>query len=445
MQQISSSREGVPCSTILRMTRRLSNTAILSLILTLWALCIYTLHFIAHSQEQRSNDAITGDETQESSTAVSSETLDAPYDFQPSPPWAIFYNLFVRPEQTEEQMLDMVSEQFEHISNSHLATLGVPIIYYSYIGTRPLTPNFDLVCKRFQFDCRLMGSFESEVDQSERTLQRTYEYCGPMDLGRKGFVYLHSGFNYHKDSNEALWRRHLTSAAASSACLEQGLVKSPCHICGLIASAFPAIHFIGNMFAVRCAYVRKLIPPLEFKTRMRQVAKDMMIMILEGKLSVGLGKEADYTFGLDEYAMEHWMGSHPSVKPCDVSNSTEIFYWRQAPRLDEFQLGMFPRVPLYKYSEMRNPEKSWLLPVLKKESWRKRELFFLPGLIFKWIALYNKLPPQGSWTWKWFPDGQLWRDETKKLGVGAIEKIGEPFWKETIIPVDDDENGKDFQ
>jgi hypothetical protein len=48
----------------------------------------------------------------------------------------------------------------------------------------------------------------------------------------------------------------------------------------------------------------------------------------------------------------------------------------------------------------------------------------------KWHGLYGKIPPDESWVWRFFPDGEEWLSLAKKLGVEkAIDAMTLP-WKQ---------------
>jgi hypothetical protein len=48
--------------------------------------------------------------------------------------------------------------------------------------------------------------------------------------------------------------------------------------------------------------------------------------------------------------------------------------------------------------------------ILGNEEQRIREYYFLGGRLFLWLGLYQQVPPESSWVWKWFPDGARWRN-----------------------------------
>jgi len=63
------------------------------------------------------------------------------------------------------------------------------------------------------------------------------------------------------------------------------------------------------------------------------------------------------------------------------------------------------------------------LKVLNDEKRRLKDYFLLGGKIFKWLHLYQELPPNDSWVWGWYPDGERWRLAADKHGHRVHEAI----------------------
>jgi hypothetical protein len=99
-------------------------------------------------------------------------------------------------------------------------------------------------------------------------------------------------------------------------------------------------------------------------------------------------------YGLDRFAAEHWIGSHPQLVPCDLSDTAGIHYWYTKDRNQtELNFAMAPRRPL------RAPLKLWPVMTdmkkvkLKVATVRTKEqgIFLLPGYIFKWYAILPRV------------------------------------------------------
>jgi hypothetical protein len=61
--------------------------------------------------------------------------------------------------------------------------------------------------------------------------------------------------------------------------------------------------------------------------------------------------------------------------------------------------------------------------VYNKRDNRMREYFLLPGNIFKWWNLYDIVPADDSWVWKWYPDGDEWRNGSTLYGRNVTDVL----------------------
>lgn len=53
----------------------------------------------------------------------------------------------------------------------------------------------------------------------------------------------------------------------------------------------------------------------------------------------------------------------------------------------------------------------------------KNEYFALPGKIHRWLELYAQLPDQNSWVWKYFPEGEDWKNRVNEYGLTVLEQV----------------------
>jgi hypothetical protein len=155
--------------------------------------------------------------------------------------------------------------------------------------------------------------------------------------------------------------------------------------------------------------------------------------------------------GLERFAAEHWVASHPHVQPCDLSESNRITdYWTttaaaatdaataSTTTLLEFGGGST------KQSEQAQPQQqyhNWSIALAPRQSihapWfrlnrsalidilqeqpnnsndfnrsRRRmyyEWFLLPGFLYRWKRIYGLYPKEDSWIWDWYPNGNDWK------------------------------------
>jgi hypothetical protein len=125
------------------------------------------------------------------------------------------------------------------------------------------------------------------------------------------------------------------------------------------------------------------------------------------------------SLGLGRFANEVWIGSHPDVTPCDVSPATSFAVYKNANAVvvvvPEPQFGMLPKrtfqdiVDCVDIGSFERKQR-----VVQNETLRKRDLFLLPGLLFKWAFHYQSLPLNSSWVFDQYPDGPFWREAVEQ-------------------------------
>ena len=107
-------------------------------------------------------------------------------------------------------------------------------------------------------------------------------------------------------------RQALLRGLGSVGCVAAITKTDTCDVCSTHFSALPHQHAKGNMWLARCSYVKRLIAPPAFQKGMDAYW---------GRLGFDTGGRLMGTpwVGTGRFAMEHWVHSHPSVRPCDVS------------------------------------------------------------------------------------------------------------------------------
>ena len=144
----------------------------------------------------------------------------------------------------------------------------------------------------------------------------------------------------------------------SGPCIQSGI--RGCNVCGFGFRRDPHYHFRGNFFTAHCDYVRKLHPPSVFSQKRIDMcirhgedpfgltlnATDVSRMDVPTvcrdnpvNASTPLLTEQANSFG--RFAMEAWIGSHPSLVPCGTNTRS----------LDQFTTGWeehFLAKPLFK-------------------------------------------------------------------------------------------------
>jgi hypothetical protein len=166
------------------------------------------------------------------------------------------------------------------------------------------------------------------------------------------------------------------------------------------------------MWVAECAYVKKLIPPKDFESAKQKINNDLLNATKKiGKLDryavnldngtttfgfKGSGMWQIYReswIGVSRYAMEHWLGSHPDFKPCDVFSQSD------------------PGTPQIVYKAGKLVSLNWaaLVPRLRV-SLQGHELsyefwnpwFMDKGKLYEYKALYSKVPDNSSWFYRHF-------------------------------------------
>lgn len=359
---------------------------------------------------------------------------------------AIFYNIYIPPAADEKEIAvdrvkRVVKEQLDQIGASDVVKEGAVSLFYNTIGA-PDALGFDFMdplCSKNKLKCHHMDHFK--IGFEEVTLQRVHDFC--QDPSRADFriIYLHSKGSFHEEIvgaahegfSQIAWRRNMLNAVTNKKCLRPP--DDQCDICGLLASPFPQLHFSGNFFTAKCSYVKKLLPVKDFGTRMDTIIASVREREIDQQLVVHLFHPHDNFFGTSRFASEHWIGSHPSVRPCDVSMRPSIDDWRrQEWNTSEFDWAMAPRFGVdapwaHWFEETRRKT------VLSSPSMRHREYFLLAGSLFRWYELYDQAPPPSSWVWSWYPDGREWKEKVLEHKRDALAVMTKPFQTNAKLPL----------
>ena len=351
---------------------------------------------------------------------------------------AIFYHVYMHvdgdqnkrgPERSEQRAIKIIRQQLRHVADSlaSIPNMKHVDLYYTTVGEKQGRDKVQEICQDHAkyFTCHHLQHVEEGFE--EWTLGAMYEYC--LDHEDQRVVYLHTKGSYHYSQSQDFWRQHLTNAALSSDCIQRAHAQG-CELCGLMAIPQPTVHYTGNMFNAKCEYIRKLAHPKVFGAKLETFNQKGEELIRQGILvSSLLDMGLPCNTGSGRFAMEHWHGSHPSLqKVCDVSTHYKIEYWLgvdpQNVKPEDWHLAYFPRHPITADWSHSNAAK--LPKILNDESARLREYFLLPGLLTKWYELYGEAPPQSSWVWSWYPDGQFWWRHVSKLGPKAVATVVNP-------------------
>ena len=270
----------------------------------------------------------------------------------------VFYNVFTGSEESIPRVKNIVKEQFSQLRPEQhevfVRSIGVP----------------------FEIENATLVRHDEDGDEAQ-TLALLWQYCkdhpNPADESAK-VVYLHSKGSFHPMVKNDRLRRFLTRGALSQECANLPS-SDPCNVCSSRMSPLPHPHTSGNMWLAKCDYVQKLINPMMFEEKMRQIYGDSI------NPCVGTGR----------FAAEHWIHSHPSVMPCDLfKDASYVWAYDNVPNGDfEIDLKAAPRFDLKPY---QSPMKSGCGDSGYKINDRLTE----------YQALYAEEAPESWWGWKLF-------------------------------------------
>jgi len=367
--------------------------------------------------------------------------------------FAVFYHIYVPPgNDTDANVIRIVQEQIGQVGLSYVGGCGgmnrntSTIVYYNTVGRSGLIQDSFMapLCESYGLRCIHMDHKDQGFE--ELTLQSLYGFCQGGEVGQEfnstkrqkpvhdnkdedniRVVYIHSKGSYHPGRDQENWRYHMTLAATSEACNKKQAKDDTCNVCGLQFWAYWVPFMPGNMWSATCSYVRKLLPPNSFEQRYRQVTGMALVRTVNSKNSFTSNwlTSREDIYGLNRYAAEHWVGSHPSIVPCDVGGQYSSFdYWIENNRrnvTEDYKWAMAPRTqgePIKTEVEEKKFQN-----LLGDKMLRKKEYFMLAGKLFVWQELYNQAPPQSSWAWNFYPDGHAWKQLVQKHGNQTVDLV----------------------
>ena len=336
----------------------------------------------------------------------------------------VFYHVYISPDRNRS--LHILEEQLGQLAGSSVAndTNGEERtqppntrVYLNTVGDVLDDGFLTLVCMKNNLECVHMNHYERGFE--DLTLQATKAFCSQYP--NETVVYVHTKGSYHsKKGQNDHHRRSLTTAAMSNEC-RQALLREDktrsnktCDVCGLTFTPMRSPFFPGNMWASHCEYVNQLLDPANFSQQMHQVVSEAFLMKVRGQLTMSLLAEMPSTLGIDRYTSEFWVGSHPSLRPCDLSGKPLQTWFRSDAQPSDFDLFAGAR---------GNIEDVRKITIPKRQKFRLMEYYLLPGHLLRWFHLYNQAPPTGSYIWDFFPDGNKWKTATKEHGRNVVHQL----------------------
>lgn len=314
---------------------------------------------------------------------------------------AVFYHIFYNATRTPL----IVSEQMSTVSSA-FRNGAVSALYYNTVYQQPPkvrkgkgagNERFRIPKERYRIpNCSFCHDLNTSFSGDEvDTIQSLYDHCMIRD-GSDHVIYIHSkGAYHHTDRNEKL-RGFLMHGAFSKECLN---MSSTCNVCAARFTPLPNQHVPGNMWVARCSYIKGLIPPSKFGMAMKNLQKEATTHAANASWSWGSevwATRKEWAIGADRYAAEHWIGSHPGLKPCDTYPGAYLYGYDLDPgRRGEGKntswtpvLHVGPRYDLQRFCRVHS-----FRSLAGVRSWRLQEFMFL----------YKQVPSNSSWFWTYYP------------------------------------------
>jgi len=308
----------------------------------------------------------------------------------------IFYNVFVPMGNDDGKRAYALSLVEEQLGYFHSASEFVQnsLIYYNLIGDTSATGEFERICQqatveREKDNCKLMQAVE-EGDEG-LTLEAVYNYC--WDHPRAQVTYIHNKGSFHPSPENDAMRQMLTKGVFADEC--QAMPIDECTVCASRFAPLGFTHFSGNMWTADCSYIKKLIRPSEFASKMDELVDHSLAIGDESVFPMPNKKyylDRPYDYGTKRYAFEYWVGSQPQLKPCDVYAEAEYTYgslFRNRTSISVMDRNWKPvlqKVP-------------WL-PIDWSWHWTFNEWHCGSGRLSQYKFLYGAYPDQDSYVWK---------------------------------------------
>lgn len=338
-------------------------------------------------------------------------------------PVVFFFDMVLIPT---EKPLENVADKLSHIQEQLdivTASASLTKILYTTSGQSVAQ---ETICAGAK-NATCLHLKHNEQDHRGETLRHLYEYCRHHPARR--VVYIHNRQPWRLITRDAEKRarmiKHLTAAATSDMCLNALLDKNQCNVCGLSFFTLHTFHMFNNIWSSHCSYINQLLSPVEFESRMQDVITKAMFQKIYTRINFGIMGERVENLGVGGYAMEHWIGSHPNLLPCDLTNQSLSFWLNYARNpVPKFALHKSPHVRGAPFSSdvLANEDR-----VRANERLRMREYHLLPGNLLKWFELYGKAPSASSWIWSFYPDAMEWSNAVAKYGSTAVEVVTKKY------------------
>jgi len=369
-----------------------------------------------------------------STTTTSTSSTSQSQSQSQSQSLAIFFNIYIPDEATVNHAKHIVEEQLHQIRDSFVGSRPNTAIYITTVGypawNRTTLHPF---CNRHagpRLSCIHQRHLE-EGWELDGALQSLHDYCLQKEAQPKTtndthtskhhrVIYIHNKGSFHAHQQQTNWRRALMKAVTSKECVQPPHDVNNgtrCNMCGLGFHAPPiqfANVYTGNFFTADCDYVAKLHTPTDFAMKMQWVRWRADDLAIKGRFVYQAANVGHFSFGIGRYAGEHWIASHPDLSPCDMSQSSDWWHWHTERPHERLEWSMAPRYHVNISQLNANRDE------------RLRDYFLLAGIMYRYLLIYDALPPMDSWVWKYFPDGAQWKNYVQLYGKKVVEVVTGP-------------------
>ena len=232
-------------------------------------------------------------------------------------------------------------------------------------------------CAKLGKKCVHLG--HSSLGDEANSLTPLHAFCAAHGPDAS-VAYMHNKGSFTDNPENARLRKVLLRGLSSKPCADAIVSGSDqCDVCSMRFSPVPHQHTSGNMWLARCDYVRLLREPRDFRRRMNH----------HWNWTDNANANRGARLGVGRFAYEHWVHSHPVVRPCDVlDHQFHYGYSDLPPENYKIRFSMAPRYqpghPFYKFGTMGGSPCG-----LKERS-------TLGAVLSEWADIYDATPPEDS-------------------------------------------------
>ena len=339
----------------------------------------------------------------------------------PKKQYAIFFNTFAKGDEANHARAHgIIQSQLQEINSQPLLN-GAPV-FYVRLGdldwewpvslctnkNNVTSSSFDMIPhhqqqQQQQQQHRQCTQIAAQPEGDEIiSLQSMHQYCVKNQHAR--VIYMHSKGTYTASPQNDQLRTILMKAITSKECLDFPKDNNGCNTCSTRLNYAISPMYVGNMFVADCNYISKLIPPIEFEPRKRRMIDQMRNNTIQTSsifYETRLNDRMHYKFrkqklafidrksltGIGRYAAEHWLGSHPDLKPCEVfgpeNDNPDVPYGK------EIKMDRYKPPTLEKIQETISAQN---ISLSAYHPW-----FGIDGRLYSYEYLYSTIPQNGSW------------------------------------------------